>query len=98
MILHPGRVGRPFVTILRYNRPYWAAYLAGFALAAVFSLVNLAMPMVLGHVVDFLDFHAFGYHWPAFNVADMAVSCGAIALAIILELDARKEKAAAAPS
>jgi len=27
-------------------------------------------------VADFLDFHAFGYHWPAFNVADIAISVG----------------------
>jgi signal peptidase II len=28
-------------------------------------------------VVDFLDFHAFGHHWPAFNVADSAIVVGA---------------------
>ena len=32
-------------------------------------------------VFDFLDFHAFGYHWPAFNVADSAIVLG---VAIIL--------------
>jgi len=30
-----------------------------------------------GAVADFLDFHAMGYHWPAFNVADMAITLGA---------------------
>jgi len=27
-------------------------------------------------VVDFLDFHVAGWHWPAFNVADAAIVCG----------------------
>jgi signal peptidase II len=31
-------------------------------------------------VVDFLDVHAFGYHWPAFNVADSAICIGAVIL------------------
>jgi len=29
-----------------------------------------------GAVADFLDFHAFGLHWPAFNVADSAIVVG----------------------
>lgn len=33
-----------------------------------------------GYVVDFLDFHAAGWHWPAFNVADIAIVCGAALL------------------
>lgn len=30
-----------------------------------------------GYVVDFLDFHWQGWHWPAFNIADMGLMCGA---------------------
>jgi signal peptidase II len=29
-------------------------------------------------VIDFLDFHVHGWHWPAFNVADSAITVGAI--------------------
>lgn len=48
-------------------------------------------------VVDFLDIGVSAWRWPTFNVADMAVSCGAIALAISLwKEDARREAAAAA--
>jgi signal peptidase II len=35
-------------------------------------------------VVDFIDVYIGPFHWPTFNVADMAVTCGAFALAIIL--------------
>jgi len=33
-----------------------------------------------GAVADFLDFHWAGYHWPAFNVADIGITCGATLL------------------
>ena len=49
-------------------------------------------------VVDFLDVGVAAYRWPTFNVADMAVSCGAIALAISLwREDASSEEAAPRP-
>jgi signal peptidase II len=33
-------------------------------------------------VVDFLFFHYQQYYWPAFNVADSAISCGVVLLLI----------------
>ena len=38
---------------------------------------NLIDRVRFGAVVDFLDFHLAGYHWPAFNVADSAIVIGA---------------------
>lgn len=35
-----------------------------------------------GAVADFFDFHAFGYHWPAFNIADSAIFIGVVVLCI----------------
>jgi signal peptidase II len=50
-------------------------------------------------VVDFIDVGLGSHRWPTFNVADMGVSCGAIALAISLWVeDARRSRATAAPS
>lgn len=37
---------------------------------------NIVDRFVHGAVVDFLDFHLAGWHWPAFNVADTAIVCG----------------------
>jgi signal peptidase II len=52
------------------------------------AIGNVIDRVYAGAVLDFLDFHAFGYHWPAFNVADIAISCGAV----LLVWDALKPK------
>ena len=39
-------------------------------------LGNLIDRFRLGHVTDFLDFHAAGWHFPSFNVADSAITVG----------------------
>ena len=44
------------------------------------ALGNVIDRVVLGHVVDFLYFHYRGLAWPAFNVADAAISVGAALL------------------
>ena len=41
---------------------------------------NLYDRIALGHVVDFLDFHWNGKHFPAFNIADSAITVGAVLL------------------
>lgn len=41
---------------------------------------NVIDRAIFGAVIDFIDVHAAGYHWPAFNVADSAISCGAALL------------------
>ncbi|MCD6319265.1 MAG: signal peptidase II, partial [Candidatus Desulfofervidaceae bacterium] len=44
------------------------------------ALGNLADRIIYGNVIDFIDCHLGGYHWPAFNIADSAVTIGTILL------------------
>jgi signal peptidase II len=55
-------------------------FCTGLALILGGALGNVCDRVVLGHVVDFLDFHALGWHFWAFNVADSAISVGAAVL------------------
>jgi len=41
---------------------------------------NLYDRVARGSVTDFLDFYAGGYHWPTFNIADSAITVGALLL------------------
>ena len=49
------------------------------------AIGNLIDRLAYGHVIDFLDFHLNAWHWPAFNVADSAITIGA-ALFVLDEL------------
>jgi signal peptidase II len=49
---------------------------AALALLLGGAVGNLIDRLWLGHVVDFLDFHWRGWHWPAFNLADSAITLG----------------------
>jgi signal peptidase II len=44
------------------------------------ALGNVTDRIRFGYVVDFLDVHIAGHHWPAFNVADSAICIGAVLL------------------
>ena len=52
-------------------------YYAGLALILGGALGNLVDRLRFGHVVDFIQLHAYGWYWPAFNVADSAICIGA---------------------
>ncbi len=56
--------------------------LFGFAIACVLggAVGNVMDRVLYGYVVDFLDFHYAGIHFPAFNLADSAISLGAACL------------------
>ena len=55
-----------------------------FSLGAILggAVGNLVDRIRLGVVTDFLDFFVQGMHWPAFNIADIAITCGAFLLLI----------------
>lgn len=68
--------------------------LFSFALACILggAVGNVIDRTLHGYVVDFLDFHYAGWHFPAFNVADSAITVGAICLVLDELLRVRKAK------
>ena len=56
--------------------------LFSFALACILggAIGNVIDRLLYGYVVDFLDFHGLGWHFPAFNIADSAITVGAACL------------------
>jgi signal peptidase II len=59
----------------RWTRTAYALIIGG-------ALGNLIDRLRLGEVVDFLDCYFGSYHWPAFNVADSAITAGALMLVV----------------
>lgn len=67
-----------------------------FSIASILggALGNVIDRLQHGYVVDFLDFHWRGAHYPAFNVADIAICVGAASLILDEILRARRAKRA----
>jgi signal peptidase II len=58
----------------------WSA--SALALILGGAIGNLIDRIIYGHVIDFIDIYYQQWHWPAFNLADSAISIGAVMLLI----------------
>lgn len=68
------------VTLLRHHSSEFRLSLA-LTLVLGGALGNVVDRLRFGAVVDFIQWHVAGYYWPAFNVADSAITVGAVLLA-----------------
>lgn len=80
--------------ILHLLRRHPGQFLFGASLTFILggAVGNLIDRILHGHVVDFLLFHWNGWHFPAFNVADMAITCGAALLILDEILRIRRDR------
>jgi signal peptidase II len=80
-----GVVASVFILYLLARHGTQKLFSLALALILGGAVGNVIDRIAYGHVIDFLDLHWRGWHWPAFNVADSAIVCGA-ALLILDEL------------
>lgn len=82
------------VFIIWQLRAHPGQKLFSFALSSILggAVGNVVDRMMHGYVVDFLDFHASGWHFPAFNLADSAITVGAACLILDELLRVRRER------
>lgn len=80
-----GIAASVFIVVLLARHSHQKVFALGLALILGGALGNVIDRIAYGHVIDFLDFHWAGWHWPAFNLADSAIVGGA-GLLIVDEL------------
>jgi len=73
-------VASVWIVYLLRRYPQQSLFCLALSLVLGGAVGNVIDRVTIGAVVDFLDFHAYGWHWPAFNVADSAITCGAALL------------------
>jgi signal peptidase II len=69
-----------FIVYLMLKHTHKKVFCFGLAMILGGAIGNLVDRFMLGAVVDFLHFHVAQYYWPAFNLADSAITCGAALL------------------
>jgi len=77
--------------LLRMARDDDKLLIIGLGLILGGAIGNLIDRIRLGEVIDFLDVYISTYHWPAFNVADIAITCGAFAVLVSMYMQNRRE-------
>ena len=70
------------IGVLLSRHPGEKRFCLSLALILGGAIGNVIDRILLGHVVDFLDFYVGGWHWPAFNLADSAISVGAVLMVV----------------
>lgn len=68
------------IYMLKSAKNNYLAYAYGLVIGG--ALGNLVDRILYGAVVDFLDVHVSGFHWPAFNVADSIILIGVLLLVL----------------
>ena len=68
------------MTVLLWRHNHVKLFSLSLTCIAAGAMGNMIDRAVYGFVVDFLDFYWQGWHWPAFNVADIAICLGAFFL------------------
>ena len=80
------------IWLIRLPRGTHALLAAGLALVLGGALGNVIDRIRLGYVIDFIHFHWDRAYFPAFNVADSAITVGAGLLLLDALLDAKRKK------
>lgn len=75
----------------RHYRDAGKLYVVGIGLVSGGALGNLVDRLKFGYVIDFLDFYVKGHHWPAFNVADSAITTGVTFFLVAGYLESRND-------
>ena len=87
-----GVVASLFIVYLLARHGTQRLFSLALALILGGAVGNVIDRIAYGHVIDFLDLHWRGWHWPAFNVADSAIVCGAALLILDELLRVRRSK------